>query len=74
MQDVVVISDSQHTFNKRRLQLINPVAFYDVVTALVDKGRAVCLDLYKAVDIILNHTLISKLARYEFDGWVIKWI
>jgi len=73
MENKEMVSDSQHGFVKGKSRLTNVVAFYDKVTALVDKGRTtdiIYLDLSKAFDTVPHDT---RLLNWK-NGWTTQWI
>ncbi|GAB0196058.1 mitochondrial enolase superfamily member 1 [Grus japonensis] len=59
MENKEVTGDSQHGFTRGKSCLTNLVAFYDGVTALMDKGRA---------------TDAMYMERHGFNGWTTRWI
>ena len=74
MEDKEVIWENKHSFTKGKSSLVNLMAFYDDVTASMDKGRATditYLDFTKNGDMAPNSILLFKLERYVFDGWTV---
>jgi len=77
LENKEAIGDSQHGFTKGKSCLKNLLAFYDEVTALVDKRRATdvtYLDLSKVFDIVPRNILVSKWEQHRFHGWTPQWI
>ncbi|TRZ25426.1 hypothetical protein HGM15179_001744 [Zosterops borbonicus] len=75
MEDREVIQESQHSFPKASLCLINLVAFCCGVTTSEGKGRAtdiIYVGFSKACDVLPHDILLSKLERDGFDEWTVK--
>ncbi|KAJ7396001.1 hypothetical protein BTVI_149370 [Pitangus sulphuratus] len=68
---------SQHRFMEDRCCLTNLVSFYDLVTHLVDEGKAVgivYLDFSKIFDTISHIILPEKLAAHGLDRCTVCWV
>ena len=71
------IRPSQHGFMKGRSCLTNLISFYNWVTRLVDKGKAVdvvYLDFSKAFDTVSHSILLEKLATHGLDRYALLWV
>ncbi|PKU49305.1 rna-directed dna polymerase from mobile element jockey- hypothetical protein [Limosa lapponica baueri] len=72
-----VIWNNQHGFTKGRSHLNNLIAFYNMVTGLVNKGRTVdgvYLYFSEVFDTVSCNITIDKLSKYRLDKWTVKWI
>ncbi|GAB0195095.1 mitochondrial enolase superfamily member 1 [Grus japonensis] len=77
VQDNQGIRPSQHGFMKGRSCLTNLIFFYDLVTHLVDEGKAVdviYLDFSKAFDVVSHSILLEKLVAHGLDECTLRWI
>uniref|UniRef100_A0A8V0Y3V3 Reverse transcriptase domain-containing protein n=1 Tax=Gallus gallus TaxID=9031 RepID=A0A8V0Y3V3_CHICK len=76
------IRATQHGFTKGRSCLTHLISFYDLVTHLVDEGKAVdvvYLDFSKPFDTVFHSILLQKLAAHGLDtrytlSWVRNWL
>ncbi|KAJ7395254.1 rna-directed dna polymerase from mobile element jockey-like [Pitangus sulphuratus] len=66
---------SWRSFTKDKSCLTNLVAsFCDGVATSVGKGKAVCLDFFKAFEMVLRDNILSKLERDGFDERTVCWM
>ena len=77
MHGVQGFRPSQHGFMKGRSCLTNLIFFYNWVTRLVDKGKAVdviYLDFSKAFDTVSHSILLQKLGTHSQDRCTLCWV
>ena len=57
--------------------MTNVISFYDLVTHLVDEGKAVdvvYLDFSKAFDTVSHGILLGKLSAHGLDRYTLCWV
>ena len=77
VQDNRGIRPSWHGFTKGRSSLTNLIFYYDLVTRLVDEGKAVYvvyLDFSKAFVTGSHSILLQKLAVRGLDRYTLGWV
>ncbi|GAB0207824.1 mitochondrial enolase superfamily member 1 [Grus japonensis] len=77
MQDNQGIRPSQHGFMKGRSCLTSLISFYDLVTHLVDKRKAVdviYLDFSKAFDMVSHSIVLEKMVAHGLDRCTLCWV
>ena len=75
MNNKQIIRNSQHGFTKGKSLLTNLITFYDEMTGLVDKGRAVdiaYLNFSRAFDGAACKILADKLLLYGLDRQTVR--
>ena len=70
-----MIGSSQNSFKKGKSHLTNFIGFFNSMTGLVGKGRAVdvvYLDFSRAFNTVPNNVFIHKLIKCRLDKWTVK--
>ncbi|GAB0207914.1 mitochondrial enolase superfamily member 1 [Grus japonensis] len=77
LKNNAIIRHSEHGFTKGKSCLTNLISFYDKVTHLADKGKAVdivFLDFSKAFDTVPHSILLDKLSNCGMSRFNVCWV